>query len=126
MKMTRTMLTAAVTAAAGIALSLGTATAASAAPQTPAISSPSAPTEVGARFMLLVPNAPVTFAVDQDVNAPGAPTVDGKLIVGTGLTDETGAVTFRFTPEGFAPGIYRLIVATNVPGYATSMSFTVR
>ncbi|MFZ2530095.1 MAG: hypothetical protein WAX14_20975 [Rhodococcus sp. (in: high G+C Gram-positive bacteria)] len=126
MKKTRTMVTATVAVAAGIALSLGAATVASAAPQTPVSSSPSAPAQVGARFMLLVPNAPVTFAVDQNVTEPGAPTVDGKLIVGTGTTDETGAVAFTFTPEGLAPGTYRLIAATNVPGYASSITFGVQ
>ena len=104
MKKTRTMVTATVAVAAGIALSLGAATVASAAPQTPVSSSPSAPA----------------------VTEPGAPTVDGKLIVGTGTTDETGAVAFTFTPEGLAPGTYRLIAATNVPGYASSITFGVQ
>lgn len=108
------LLTAIAAAAAGIALSLGTASAAPAAPQTAPVNSPAAtPTTIGATFNLLVPNAPVTF------------TVDGT-VVGTGTTDHLGTVSFTYTPEGLAPGYYRLVAATDIPGFSSSIGFGVR
>ena len=108
------LLTAIAAGAAGIALSLGAASPASATPQAAPVNSPAAsPTTISATFNLLVPNAPVTF------------TVDGT-VVGTGVTDDLGNVSFTYTPEGLAPGYYRLVATTDVPGFSSSIGFGVQ
>jgi hypothetical protein len=107
------MITAIATTAAGIAISLGTATTASAAPQTASVSSPAATTTINVTFNLLAPNAPVTFTVNGGV-------------VGTGTTDSVGNVSFSYTPQGLAPGYYRLVATTNVPGLSSSIGFGVQ
>jgi hypothetical protein len=66
---------------------------------------------VSVTFALFAPNAPVVFAVN------GA-------VVGTGVTNSNGDVSFTFMPEGLAPGYYRLVASTSY-GISSSIGFGV-
>jgi hypothetical protein len=94
---------------------MGTGVGANAITRTVTASGPSstaATQPVSVTFALFAPNAPVVF------------TVNGT-VVGTGVTNSNGDVSFTFTPSGLAPGYYRLVGSTSY-GVSSSIGFGVK